>query len=298
MPILELLKNIALWLIACAILFLSSIEFWSGRSVTVVCLGILAAAIVFPPVRKRLHRGIRYFLTPKASAWIVVVMLITQVVVTAIGASALDDAQKAARLEQFKEIGAARRQARTDDFKAHKSAILAAIDEHMKAGDLTAALAETNKYSNADSDLDTMRRRINAIVARKSLEDESSLTLEQRAVAYTHLAESEPENKKYADEARTLNAQLVVERDKPVKHAQLLAQFSAWNGSHRNVEAAIKASMNNPDSYQHVETRFTETPDGAIIYSKFRGTNAFGGIITTMAVATVDREGNVTALHF
>ncbi len=54
--------------------------------------------------------------------------------------------------------------------------------------------------------------------------------------------------------------------------------------------------MNNPDSYKHVETRYRETPGGAVIYTKFRGTNAFAAIITTAAAATVNSAGSVTSL--
>jgi hypothetical protein len=112
----------------------------------------------------------------------------------------------------------------------------------------------------------------------------------------------EPSNKDYSARVRALRTQVAAEEKTVAQTINnrygLLAQFSQWDGSHRKVEAAIKARMNDPDSYKHVETRFTETPTGAIIFTKFRGTNGFGGVITTTAVATVDHDGEVLTLHF
>ena len=51
--------------------------------------------------------------------------------------------------------------------------------------------------------------------------------------------------------------------------------------------------MNNPDSYEHVETRYTDMGDHLRVATKYRGTNAFGGVVTQTTVADVDDNGNV-----
>ncbi len=48
-------------------------------------------------------------------------------------------------------------------------------------------------------------------------------------------------------------------------------QFSAWDGSHRKLEAIIKDSMNDPDSYKHVETRYSNAGTYITVYTTFRG---------------------------
>lgn len=71
-------------------------------------------------------------------------------------------------------------------------------------------------------------------------------------------------------------------------------QFSAWDGSHPELTRIIKEQMNDPDSYQHVETRFKKIDDSTIdVYTTFRGKNKFGGVITKKVYAKVDFFGNV-----
>ena len=43
-----------------------------------------------------------------------------------------------------------------------------------------------------------------------------------------------------------------------LRRQRLQAQFSGWDGSHRAVEQAIKARMNNPKSYEHVGTTYVD----------------------------------------
>lgn len=83
------------------------------------------------------------------------------------------------------------------------------------------------------------------------------------------------------------------------------SQFSEWDSSHRNLVKLVKESMNDPKSFEHVETKYLiiERQDqidkmgrGAIgdlfIYMKFRGANAFGGIILSEVSAIAEYETN------
>lgn len=69
--------------------------------------------------------------------------------------------------------------------------------------------------------------------------------------------------------------------------------FSPWDGSHRGVEREIKARMNDPSSYEHVETRYTDKGDFLLVRTTFRGKNAFGGLIVNTWVVKTDLDGNV-----
>lgn len=51
--------------------------------------------------------------------------------------------------------------------------------------------------------------------------------------------------------------------------------------------------MNDPDSYEHIETRFRDDGDNIFVITKFRGTNAFGGKVINTVSAKVDFNGNV-----
>jgi hypothetical protein len=72
------------------------------------------------------------------------------------------------------------------------------------------------------------------------------------------------------------------------------AQFSLWDGSHTKFTQAIKASMNDPSSYQHVNTTYVDLPgDRLVITTTFRGKNAFGAVVTNTMMGIVDLSGNV-----
>ncbi|RIV20318.1 hypothetical protein DYU11_19905 [Fibrisoma montanum] len=66
--------------------------------------------------------------------------------------------------------------------------------------------------------------------------------------------------------------------------------FSPWDGSHPGLERAIKSSMNDPDSYEHVSTRFKDNGSTVYVFTTFRGKNAFGGKVVNYAEGTVNGE--------
>jgi hypothetical protein len=54
--------------------------------------------------------------------------------------------------------------------------------------------------------------------------------------------------------------------------------------------------MNNPDSYKHVKTVYWDMGDYLKVETTFRGTNAFGGIVTNSIGAKVDLDGNISEI--
>ncbi|MES2138890.1 MAG: hypothetical protein V4511_04240 [Bacteroidota bacterium] len=76
-------------------------------------------------------------------------------------------------------------------------------------------------------------------------------------------------------------------------------QFSAWDGSHNEVEKYIKKGMNNPDSYENVETSYSDKKKYLIVLTTYRGTNSFNAIVTEQMKVRVnlDNEGNPVSLR-
>lgn len=70
-------------------------------------------------------------------------------------------------------------------------------------------------------------------------------------------------------------------------------QFSDWDGSHINLTKAIKNSMNDPKSYEHVSTYYIVKKDHISVKTTFRGKNAFGGTVLNTVFAKVDMNGNI-----
>lgn len=85
--------------------------------------------------------------------------------------------------------------------------------------------------------------------------------------------------------------QLAAKRQKRIE-----SQFSVWDGCHYNLERLIKKAMNDPDSYDHVETRYWDRTDHLVVKTTYRGKNAFGGVVTNWVKAKVDLDGNVTQI--
>jgi len=69
--------------------------------------------------------------------------------------------------------------------------------------------------------------------------------------------------------------------------------FSGWDGSHIALTRLIKESMNDPDSFDHVETVWWDQGDYLIVRTKFRGKNAFGGLVLNWVKPKLDLDGNV-----
>jgi len=80
---------------------------------------------------------------------------------------------------------------------------------------------------------------------------------------------------------------------KEKRKKQIEAQFSQWDGSHIILTKAIKEAMNDPKSYEHVETVYWEMNDHLIVQMKYRGNNAFGGKVLAMVKAKVGLDGQI-----
>ncbi len=81
---------------------------------------------------------------------------------------------------------------------------------------------------------------------------------------------------------------LVAKRQKRID-----SQFHPWDGAHINFERYIKRSMNDPNSYEHVETRYWDMGDHLIVSTTYRGKNAFGGIVEVWMKAKVSLDGQI-----
>lgn len=72
-------------------------------------------------------------------------------------------------------------------------------------------------------------------------------------------------------------------------------QFSGFDGSNRGLIKAVKQSMNDPKSFEHVETRhWVLKNDTVIVKMTYRGKNAFGGVVTERVTATMLPDGSIS----
>ncbi len=74
--------------------------------------------------------------------------------------------------------------------------------------------------------------------------------------------------------------------------------LSAWDGTHRGTVATVKASLRDPDSFEHIESKITPisaTGTHNLIMS-YRARNGFGGMNVATALAEINSETCVETL--
>ncbi|MCY3770633.1 MAG: hypothetical protein OXG98_01215 [Gemmatimonadetes bacterium] len=71
------------------------------------------------------------------------------------------------------------------------------------------------------------------------------------------------------------------------------AQFSPWDGSHRVLVEAVKKTLNDPGSFEHLETktmRGTGWPETFVVRMEYTAKNAFGGRVRKFVLVEVTGE--------
>lgn len=112
---------------------------------------------------------------------------------------------------------------------------------------------------------------------------------EQADKRATYIAEAE--DKKKLDKVWT---DLETQRIAKEERTKLLEkQFSGWDGSHLQLTRAIKESMKDPKSYQHVETTYVDKGEYLIVTTSYRGKNGFGAMVLEKVSAKVGIDGTV-----
>ncbi|MCC5612018.1 hypothetical protein LC612_36125 [Nostoc sp. CHAB 5834] len=263
--------------------------------------------LLLPVLRNKIQQKIRFLPGPGWSLGLAVVLMVFQGVSFGEGAEAARLAKDAQRNKDSRARVAQQKKDREAEYQLNKIKILAEVEQQLASNQSREALATISKYMTAtsDPDLGRLRGRAELQVMKLDLQNEASLSPERRVQIYKAMMDEEPGNRaqyqrklKEAEEVLAI-AEKVKEASakRAALEANVKSQFSAYDGSHRNVEASIKGAMRNPRSYEHVETRYLVNPDSITVFTTYRGTNAFNAIVTNTVVATVDANGNVLSLQ-
>ncbi|MCK9273122.1 hypothetical protein M0P65_06265 [Candidatus Gracilibacteria bacterium] len=131
-----------------------------------------------------------------------------------------------------------------------------------------------------------IKKETNKIITRvsndefKKLEAENNKKIEEERIKQEELAKQEQE--------RTQKE----ERDKKVQ-----TQFSAWDGSHINLTKYVKGLLKDPDSYEHINTKYSTVKNkdnsySVVVFMSYRAKNSFGGFVVENIKAYFDLDGN------
>lgn len=157
------------------------------------------------------------------------------------------------------------------------------------------------------------KRKQDSATALARLAKTPESDIKNLAAIYAQLKELHPDNSDYAAKAKRYGVewdkQAAIfaenERREAAERAAKAAeqakadsrkraieeQFSKLDGSHPALERIIKRSMHNPDSYKHVETRYSDMGEFIVVGTTFRGTNGFGAIVTNTMRAKFTLNG-------
>ena len=284
---------------------------------------LLIAALFLPPIQNAAVSKFGKPIPPKAKGILALVLLIGFG-----GLALISENQKQQRIADEK---AAQEQARAaelkqkhvDEFNANRAEIIAIASATLSEGRYRDVLSNAEKYAvAADSELNTLLDQARAALKQQQAENRrAEILAELKSIPaqeykrnrdlYKEIVALFPNDEayskklsfyetKYADKVERRRA--AAERKKKeaertaAREKQIEAQFSAWDGSHRNLERAIEQSMNDPDSYEHVETVYWDMKSHLVVKTTFRGKNAFGGLVINWVKAKVDLNGNVLAV--
>lgn len=156
------------------------------------------------------------------------------------------------------------------------------------------AQAKAKKEAEAKAKEDAKAKEI--ADAKKVAEDKAKADADAKAKADAEVqakAIADAKAKADADAKAVADAKAKAEKD---FNDWVNSQFSPWDGSNYNLVDLIKQNMNDPKSFEHIETRQSiEKGKGITLYMKYRGKNAFGGLIINTVEAYADY--NTQVLH-
>jgi tetratricopeptide (TPR) repeat protein len=270
-------------------------------------LFVTAGLFLLPPIRSYAFRVTNKALSLKARAITVTALIFAAFI--AIGVGAQNDAE-AKKIEEAKQLAAAQaeeRQKKAEEFAANRESILNKATASLSAGNFSEVTSQLAKYATVqDADLQkTLASARAGLELQKRKAQETTLIEEvaktvdraKRAEIYGKLATLFPDNKRYAEQHNRYVKVVQEEKEKAAaaeaRKKLIESQFSAWDGSHRTLERAIKKSMNDPDSYEHDETSYWDRGDHLVVETHFRGRNAFGGMVRNSVKVKVDLNGNI-----
>ena len=287
------------------LLFLLTGLVWLVDSIIVGFLLIGAAGFLLPPVRAFVHAKTGREMSTKARSVVVFVLLAASGLLGVEALKIKEEALTAEKARQNAEMAAKAKEERLEYFNRNKGEIMSSLRSSLVDGEYQAVLEESSKYLFSG---DEVLEEINAeakreLAARQQVEKTENVLSELNSVEkgefkrkkdlYQELLTLHPDSSHYKERFEFYSEKVAEQIAVAERRERIESQFSPWDGAHRNLERSIKEGMHDPDSYDHVETRFWDRGDHLIVLTTFRGKNAFGGVVRNSVKARVSLDGRV-----
>jgi hypothetical protein len=183
-------------------------------------------------------------------------------------------------------------------FKSNKDSILQEINKQIDLGDYRNALASISKWRViGDKDINDAFKIARSEVLLTDLKSVPTEQYQNNLNLYTELATLNPETAQYDEKIAFYTSKANEEKIKTdainARQNLIGSAFSKWDGSHLALERFVKSSMNDPDSYEHINTNYKDYGDYVFVLTKFRGKNAFGALVVDSMSAKASVSGEI-----
>jgi hypothetical protein len=221
-----------------------------------------------------------------------ILVLIVVVVASTLYQSKLDNEQQQIKSQQAAKVIEQKAQA----FKLNKQSIIDAARKNLNNPEQVVKELEEFIHVN-DQDLTNLYNQARIASLTNQLKKIPTEQYNKNLNLYTQLARLDTDPNKYKSKIDFYTSKV---KEKQIADATAKARddligkgFSAWDGSHRALEKHVKKRMNDPDSYEHIETKYYDRGDFLIVTTKFRGANAFGGLVINEMAAKASLDGDL-----
>lgn len=270
---------------------------------------ILISLLLLPPVRKFVHSKTNKELSPKARTVSIFALFVAFTVFVTQHQNEKAELVKAQEAKEQAEKLAQIKQDNIDYFNANRNEIISNVQKEISSKNYESAISLSTKYlvandeelkslhSSASKKLADIRKQEKTNKLLAEVKKVPASELEKNNDLYKQLLTLHPENSTYKSKVDFYTKRIEEEKAKQVAAAErkkrIERQFSAWDGSHRNLENVIKKAMNDPDSYEHAETVYWDRGDHLVVRTTYRGKNAFGGVVKNFVKAKVSLDGQI-----
>lgn len=259
---------------------------------------VAISLLLLPPLRKYVHSKNGVELGARSRGILIFFLFIATGMFMGVAEEAREKEEE--RLAQIKQEAQAQkvRDSRKEYFSENRGKIISKVEKHLDSESYDEAISEAGKYAFiGETELNELART----AREEKLNDQVDLTSDQNlsklASLYEKLVSIRPDDKGYEEKLSQYQAKIAeqekAEQEEKQREELIKSQFSAWDGSHYGLEKYIKRHMNDPDSYDHVETRYLDKGDRLLVITSFRGKNAFGGVVKNSIAAEVSLDGDV-----
>lgn len=270
---------------------------------------VAISMLLLPPIRNFVHSKTKKKIPLILRAISIIVLFILFIIITVTSELHKDKKEEEKKQLIEKQNQLKIKQQNIEYFNKNHSNILFNIKEAIKLRNYQKAISLSIKYlPTNNSELEKLYQTAqNALLELEKEEKTTKILAKLKTIPekeykknrylYQKLSLLYPNNEKYKIKIKYFNKKITdkwkKEQQIERRKKQIKQQFDLWDGSHKKLTKWIKRRMNDPDSYKHAETLYSDKGEYLIIKTTYRGKNAFGGVVVNWVKAKADNEGNI-----